>query len=279
MKRCRTIKKYFPEALFNEISAGRKKQVEAHLRICEECASEFEKLSRTLEIMNRRERDLPDEDYWTSYWDSLTDRMRTKPDFQSELFQEKKVKAPHFILPKWTWQVAASLALLFVGFTLGRLIYMGQPSGRRSGTIMVGNQVKVPPNDGMIHRANRYIDRTKVILLALVNYDPQGDSYALSFPEQKKVSLELIQEAALLKGGLENSGRKNLQELVGELEIILLQIANLDAEQNQEGVDILQNGVDNQGILMKINLFQMRQEAADTDSRSSGSSSGLSKLI
>ena len=279
MKRCKKIKKYFPEALFNELSASKKKRMEAHLRTCEDCASEFEKLSRTIKIMNRRERDLPDEEYWSSYWDNLTKRLMSTPDNQPENIQEKKVQPFRIVFPKWAWQAAASLLLLIVGFTFGRLIYMEKPEARKTGIIMADKQSGITTDDGMIHRANRYIDRSKLILLALVNYDPEGDSYALSLPEQKKISKELIQEAAVLKGGLENSGKKNLRELVAELEVILLQIANLDAEQDQEGVDILQNGVDNQGILMKINLFQMRQDAAETDQRSTGGSSGLSKLI
>jgi len=279
MKRCPSIKKYFAEALFDELSSSRKKRMEAHLRTCVECAYEFEKLSRTIEIMNRRERDLPDEDYWSSYWDNLTERMNSVPEVQQGAPPREKPAEARWMFPKWTWQAAASLILLFAGFALGRLIYMERPAARKTGIIMAENQGGKTTDDGMIHRANRYIDRSKLILLALVNYDPEGDSYALSLPEQKKVSMELIKEASVLKGGLKNSGRKNLQELVAELEVILLQIANLDAEQDQEGVDILQNGVDNQGILMKINLFQMRQEAAESGSQSTGGLSGSSKSI
>ncbi|MFH1946387.1 MAG: zf-HC2 domain-containing protein [Acidobacteriota bacterium] len=267
MKRCRSIRKYFPEALYDELSVSDKNRFEAHLWTCGDCTTEFEGFKRTIEVMNRREQPIPDETYWNGYWDSLTERMETRP-------------APgHLGLPKWAWQTAAALLLVFIGFTLGRLFDSNRTAGRPSGTIMAEGQGGMSSDEGMIRRANHYIDRSNIILLALQNDDPEGDAYALSLPEQKRVSQELIHEASALKVGLGNSRQKNLRELVEELEIILLQIANLDLEQNQGAVDILRDGVASQGILMKINLFKIRQEAAKSDSRSSGNASGFSKLI
>jgi len=50
-----------------------------------------------------------------------------------------------------------------------------------------------------------------------------------------------------------------LRLLVSDLEVILLQIANLESEHNLSTIEMVQSGVDRRGILLKINLEEMRQ--------------------
>ena len=110
-----------------------------------------------------------------------------------------------------------------------------------------------------MHRSQDYIERTKLILLALVNFDPSiEDPYALDLPYQKQVSRELVEEASFLKKELAESDQGRLENLVTSLEIILLQIANLESENDLEAIEIVKEGINNRGILMEINLTDLR---------------------
>jgi hypothetical protein len=155
------------------------------------------------------------------------------------------------LAPKWVYQGAAALVLIIVGVFIGRMIFM--PS------VPAIQQAAQQPRGELIHRTQNYIERSKLILLALVNFDPATeDPYALDLPYQQQVSRDLVQEASLLKSDLAKSDQRRLEELIANLEMILLQIANMESENDMEAIEILKEGVNRQGVLMQINLTVLR---------------------
>ncbi len=110
--------------------------------------------------------------------------------------------------------------------------------------------------------AESFIDRSKVLLLGLVNFDPgTKDTNTLDLVEKKAFSRELAAQAPAIRRALKDErGRSRLRELVSDLELILLQIANLESEQDLEGVELVRQGVDQKSIFMKINLDRMGRE-------------------
>ncbi len=117
-------------------------------------------------------------------------------------------------------------------------------------------------------RARQYLDRSKVLLLGLVN-DQAGTSDSVSLPldRERRVSEELASEAALLKDDLRSPGQRRLRELVTELEIILREIAHLDAAQDLPQIETVRGGIDRKGLLLKIDVEQMRLEARVEEER------------
>lgn len=110
--------------------------------------------------------------------------------------------------------------------------------------------------------ADDFIDRSRVLMLGLVNYGPEtNDTYALDLGGKKAASRKLMAQAPAIKKALKASGQRRLRELVSEMEMILLQIANLESDQDLDGVELVKQGVDQKGIFMKINLDRMSREA------------------
>ena len=115
------------------------------------------------------------------------------------------------------------------------------------------------PETILANRSQDYIERSKLILLALVNFDPSvEDPYALDLPFQKQVSKELVREASLLKKELAESDQERLENLITSLEIILLQIANLESDNDLDAIELVRDGINRRGILMEINLTDLR---------------------
>ena len=56
--------------------------------------------------------------------------------------------------------------------------------------------------------------------------------------------------------------RTRPSQLVEDLEIILLQIANLEEDVDLPAIELIQNTAQNTGVLLKINVEQMRRDAA-----------------
>jgi hypothetical protein len=90
---------------------------------------------------------------------------------------------------------------------------------------------------------------------------------------QKQISHDLIQQASSLQNDLKDPRYRRLRSLISELQVILLEIADLQKQGDLQGVDLIRSGVDRKGVLLKINLEQMRlsDQAVKTEQKSSGS--------
>lgn len=109
-------------------------------------------------------------------------------------------------------------------------------------------------------RAQRYIEHSQMLLLAIVNNDPEADGYTADFAVQQARSRELINEADGLKDDLQDAKQRRLRELVAQLQRILREIANLEADDDLESVDLIRSQVNRNDVMLKINLEQMRLE-------------------
>jgi hypothetical protein len=243
------------EALYGELRASKKERFDEHLRSCPDCASEYSVLGATLRVMDRRERPDPGPAFWDGYWDRLSRRK----------VWEEAGEAPRTSLgtrlvrslsgiPRWSYQAVGATVLLLVGILIGsRLVAPPAPVSTATRGIV---------ESGAVAQAENYIERSKILLLGLVNYDAATeDAYAFDLGRKKTMSRELAAEAPAIRGALNERGQKRLRDLVSDLEIIMMQIANLGSGQDVEGVELIKQGVDRRGIFLKIDLDRMERDA------------------
>jgi hypothetical protein len=244
MKPCKQVRRLFIEALYDELDPDAKQSFHAHLESCIRCRKAFRKMKRALGVMSRRVRVEPPQQFWDGYWTNLEQRMR----------QEKKVVVPQKI--RWIYRAAAVVLLIGAGVILGRFLVPPQTvitDSRPGGPEIVPAKLE--------QRTQNFLGRSEILLLGLVNFDPETEEPAsLDLSKQKSVSKDLIQEAAYLKKELKDSDDRRLEKLVGDLELILLQIANLEEKEDLPEIELVKNGVDRKGLLLKINLEQMRSQ-------------------
>ena len=256
MKPCRQVRRLFTEALYNNLEPGMQRRFDDHLASCAKCAKAFRRMKRTLAVMDHRVRVEPPPQFWDQYWDRLQQRMQTeKPVVEKPVVIKRQWQ-------QWIYRAAAVVMLVGLGVVLGRMWVPSSTSIVDKGSHSSAPEVVPASFD---QRTQDFLGRSEVLLLGLVNYDPETEETAsLDLSRQKEVSQGLIQEAAYLKQGLSGRGDRRLQKLVGDLELILLQIANLEEREDLPEIDLVKSGVDNQGLLLKINLEQMRTAKKDT---------------
>jgi hypothetical protein len=248
------------EAFYGELDSPIRAAFARHLAACPVCGAEYAALRETLGLMDKRERPDPGPDFWEGYWDRLSRR----------LLWESTDEQPHRSwlgarlirlaarLPRWSYQAAGAVALLLVGILIGsRLI---GPSGR-PGTTTAAIPVTASRPEAVVQAGN-FIERSKVLLLGLVNYDPATqDAYAFDLDGKKAVSRRLADEAPSIRKGLDGPGQRRLRELVAELEVIMMQIANLEAGQDLDGVELIKQGIDRRGLFLRIDLDRMARDS------------------
>jgi anti-sigma factor RsiW len=110
-------------------------------------------------------------------------------------------------------------------------------------------------------RTTRYLERSKVLLLGLVNLEPAQEA-VLDLSSRQTVARELVREAGTLKTELSQADQALLRTLVADLELILMQIANLEAGIDVPAIELVKSGVDRRAVLLKINLAEMQQAEA-----------------
>jgi hypothetical protein len=242
MKPCRQVRPLFIEALYNELDPEAQETFRTHLQSCVKCWKAFRKMKRAMGVMNQRVRIEPDQEFWAGYWGRLEKRMQ----------QEKRVVAPKWT--HWAYRAAAVIVLIGIGVILGRF----NPVPRET-TTQVRPTVQPVVQAKLEQRTQDFLGRSEVLLLGLVNFNAESDdAEAVDITKQKAMSKDLIQEASYLKKELSDTNDGRLEKLVGDLELILMQIANLEEKEDLPEIELVKNGVDRKGLLLKINLEQMR---------------------
>jgi len=255
MKECKYYKSQFEKALYDELSQHDKEEFEKHLSNCADCSKEYEELKNTLETVRSYKREEPNKEFINDFWKVLSPKLNKQSKF-SIWFEE--IKSVILFNGKISYQISAALAILIIGVVIGKYWFGGN------------NIIVNPDNNGnssstqiaVQAKADRYIERSKVLLLGIMNFDPEFDDFeTISLLIQQKISKGLLSEAASLKDDLKKPRNRQLKELVSDIEIILMQIANLEEQHDIDGIDLIKSGVDKKGIFLKINIQEMKQSS------------------
>lgn len=255
MKRCRAWRNRIPEAIYGDLDARALAKLNRHLSGCESCAGLYRGMADTVRKFEARPAPDRDPRYWEDYWDRLERRMAPATPGSRRAFP----------VPRWAYGAAGALLFVALGIFIGRTFFPSsvEPARLTKAAAPGGHSALEtrPASPLLAERASRYLRRSRVLLLAVVNSDPRaGESFSLNLPLQKKVSNELAGEAAVLRKELGSSDRR-LERLVSDLEMILLQIANLKSDSDVSAVEIIKAGVESRDILFKINLNEVRRMA------------------
>ncbi|HOW86873.1 MAG TPA: zf-HC2 domain-containing protein [Candidatus Aminicenantes bacterium] len=272
MSDCRKCRDLMIEALYGELGPAEQEAFDRHCQACPSCAAERRAAAEALKLMDRRRRPDPGPEFWDGYWDRLSRRLiweatanGRRPSLASRL------GGLFARLPRWSYQAAGAAALILAGILIGRLA-LG-PAGRAGkapdagAPLMTGVPAGSP--SAAVVRAGDFVDRSQVLLLGLVNHDPATeDAYAFDFDGKKAASRALAAQAPAVRQGLQGPGERRLRELVGDLEVIMMQIANLESGQDLEGVEMVKQGIDRKGLFLKIDLARMGRGAAPLPKKS-----------
>jgi len=258
MHQCQDIHDLMVEALYDDLDGERRAEFDAHLLSCSDCARLYQEMAGALRLMSVREIAEPDEAFWAGYSERLDARLDA-----DQRQRQRPIRTKHSVWhPHPALRVGAIAALLLMGIFLGKWIWTGEQPTDHGPEAMVSTPGRADAANGLVNdRVQSYLQRSQVLLLALANFDPHtDDAVTLNLQSQKRISESLVREAAYLKTALADPAQMRLRELVGDLEIILLQIANLEDEHDLEAVELVQKGVNTQAVLFRIDLSKINRE-------------------
>ena len=151
-------------------------------------------------------------------------------------------------------------AILFAGIFIGYLIF-SSPG--------IPDEIAGEMNNDM-HLASlnkktaAVLEDSKILLLGIVNMDtPKDNSEIINFNFQKKISNDLLLQTADLKQQLRKIKNRRIISLINELELILMQIANLEDDFDVPAIEMVKKGAENQSLLFKIDMESLLMEAKE----------------
>jgi len=255
---CKKYQNMIRDVLYREAGEKEQQEFENHIDSCQKCKKEYEEMKYAVRLVEKRIRPEREEFYWNNFWNKLEPEIKNKKIFWERIFEG-------FIsFQKPVTQAGAALVLVFLGLMMGKFIYKNQPVNNQKNIVQQQPQII---NTSFQQRTDRYLERSKILLLGLANFDPADGIENINLKHQKEISQELVKEAADLKKEFNKHSQKPLQKLINDLEVILLQIANIESEHDIEGIDMVKKGVDIKGIFLKININEMRNINSSPNSK------------
>ncbi|MGH7494649.1 MAG: anti-sigma factor family protein [bacterium] len=241
--------------LFGDLNDDEQARLEAHVAICASCRRQLATFERILSGMGEPARPEMPLHFWDGYWHRLIERMEKEPAPALSFWE--KVRETFSAKWSWGWQVAAAASLLVLGMVIGQ--YFSTKDAPVEVAITQPSPANIPAHNASARTA-QLLERSKILLIGIVN-DDFNAARSSDLARQRKVSRALLQETRALQTALSGSPDRRVQQLLQQLEFVLLQIANLEIEHDLSSVELVREGIDREGLLLKINIEELVRAA------------------
>jgi len=245
MLTCESCEILIADALLDELSLMQKRQLDQHLGSCGSCQSLFYELRETQGLLNanglaagRFEN--------TAELDQLWDRLQPALD-QIDGERSPRRSGSGF-LPYLAGAGAMAAGLLIVIFVFDLSIQSRQP------LVEVADTAVSEPSGNAELMA--YLRRVETLLLTVANSESENNAES---PLRQGFARSMAREAGYMTTKLDDQFNSGQSRLLRDIESVLLQIANLDAGNMNEGVRLLQRFIEDNSILFRMRLLEMRQ--------------------
>ena len=239
MSACRSWRDHLVEAVFGELEGERRRDFEAHLETCPACRSELEGFeattARIAEAMPPRPR-TGDVDLW----------HRIAP----ELDAPERPPRPRGLVLGYGAAAALATVLLAVGLGLG--FWLKTP------TTSPAPIAAVEDSASDVELA-RFLERSTPLLLAVANRRFGGAELASFDPAvERRLAERLAADAGELALKLDDTGRRRQADLLRDLEVVFLQLANLPEREYRHGIEMVQSTIEDRALLFQLSVEEMR---------------------
>lgn len=252
---CDLFKKNISLYLDSDLPAEQADAFARHSGTCEDCGRELAAYKRILSTAADFEA-LPAPDHlWQRIEKELAAPVAPRPLFARFKERMREIQAKladmHFG-PKAV--LAGGFALLVLGMLIGG--HLMKPSQENS--VAVVEEPAVPGSRLVEAKAERYLEKSKILFLGLIN--DEGAGYQeMNYKMEQQVARNLLAESAELKSMISETKDARLSRLIQELEMILWEIAVLEETQDSDHIELIRSGIERRGIMLKIYLNEMNK--------------------
>ena len=256
MKSCRTWRDHLVEAVCDELTPERQAELDAHLASCPGCTAELASLRATASYVDAA---LPPR--LQSHELDVWSRLEPALDAQDR-------PAPRRLVLAYPAAASLAAALLVLGLGLGTLLRPREPVSIAESPRLEANG---SPSTATLTQATdrreqpidaewlRYLERATPLLLAVANRQAGNTEVAGYDPTaERRLAERLATDAERLARHLEAAGRRRQADLVADLRVVFLQMANLPRREYRQGIEMVQATIESRALLFQLSVEEMR---------------------
>lgn len=206
-------------------------EFEKHRRACPACAAVFRDLERSAALFAEQSTTLPVPD-WERSWQRIAAAVEPRP----------RRRMTWLFFPRWALVGGGFLAFFILGVAAARLVFM--PA--KAPTALAGTSA-------FAYTARDYFSLLQPVMAEYGNALEQGAPAPVDAARVRG----LLSDLYLLKQRAENTRDESLRRLLGDIELVLLEMAHLDRSR-PESVRQLSELIQAKGIPMQIRVFKSK---------------------
>lgn len=245
MLSCESTQELMVDALYLEEPHAMSPELRAHLDDCESCRDEFEQLQQACAaldasgIKQESYQDIPERASLSDMFEKLSPELDR---IDAERYRQLQGRSHS------PWSVAlGAIAASLIIFVTGFVYLSSNPTQPLNNT----------PSSQVSPELMNYLNKAQVMLMQVANTEQE----APVLPIQRASARNLASEANMLTAMDNSPFATGERKLLRDIEFMLLQIANLDDSNMEEGVALLQRFLEENGVLFRIRLLEMRDQS------------------
>lgn len=248
MLNCDAVQSLMVDALYVHNEPSEDKALREHLHSCQSCQALWQEMSQALDTIKDAgiQGEMNDGHSQGAVMDTLWENLQPALDkVDAERYRKlpKGGRSALTGLPAFGAALAACLALALGISTL------------TSPPVTVEQPIAAAPL--VSPELMNYLDRAQVMLLLVANAESENVSV---IPVRDSFARDMAQEASLLRVSADDQVKSGQRRLLKDIEFLLMQIANLDESNMAEGIALLQRYLEDNSVLFKIRLLEMRDQ-------------------
>ena len=255
MLSCEPCQYLIADALYEQIDDRLEQQMLEHLENCADCQS-------TQQELLAAQAQLRDAGLSSGHYDDIPERAalgdiwgRIEPALD-KIDAQRYSQLPKRNLAPWAAAITAIAASVVVFFSV---------TGPQGNNPAVQPQIvsttsvssELVPTTNVSPELMNYLDRAQVMLMQVANTEPNNGSV---IPITNTFARNMAFEANLIGTVSENDVNSGQRKLLRDIEFLLLQIANLEESNMQEGVALMQRFLEENSILFRIRLLELKDQ-------------------
>ena len=252
----------------DDVEAGTRAAVEAHVDACTECRTSLDEIRATLDASAGL--DIPDrgDDYGAKVWDAIESRLSEGAHAGTPALRQgtpplDRLGAPrvhrgaaHVLMRPAPWLAAAAVVALAVGaYWLGR----HNAAIERAPQAPLTATVTPAPSPGseairdrvVLAALGEHLDRTERTLVELVNSQPGG---RVDISAEQAWARDLLEANRLYRRAASNAKTPALSQVLDDLEPVLLEIANSPSQLTSDEFETLRDRIEARSLVFKVRV-------------------------
>jgi len=221
---------------------------------------ELEALHNALRLVSDSAPSEPPEAYWRTFWTRLQPKLQRKNLWQ---------RLSGWLVPKHGLRLATGLGTLAAMLIVALLILYQVMVPQAPEPVITRTEVRIQRTEGYFAlAADDHLERSRLLLQEMVNIASNGPPNEEALLDNRRRGEELLSQNRTYRLVALRNNDEKLAALLDELEMVLMDIANIDPHVAQEALTGLQHRIEMKDLLARMNIVNLDERSRSQTSNS-----------